>query len=620
MSPSPETNDFPLEKTHLPGTELHQTELHQEEEKQTNFSCLVSSWLRDVLTLAQKSHIEETVTHLETLDVHLRLPHFRIAFIGMFSCGKSTLINRLLGRSVLPSREYPTTAAITSIVAGAEEQMEIYRSNNALEQKIRSIKEESWHDFLLDDRLSQARTFPQIRVTLKHAWLSALNIEIVDTPGVDDLNDAHAVLVSETLSQCDAALLVVNAAFPLSLTEMEFLKQKVLGYHVARVIVVVTKIDTIAVSERANVFNRICERVAQVSSSILVLPSYPIGVSTTEETLENVRLSIEEIATNNHRHDQRNRQAAEITLEHLHHLIDYGHMALASVRMDKEKREKNFRQAREEMYAMTSRWNDLLIEMEKRRSRLYDQLHQMLFDARDQLVKTALDEILQAVDLKLWQEKFFRYLRREFLALAHKSQSLLMNAITEDIDWLENSVLQLFGINTSYSNVGTVKSLELKPDIQETMVDLRGWYIFVRFVSGTISTICDIAFSPLTIGGDINQLISTFSEVFFNTKADQRRLQLSHDIEQGIDQNIEEYALRMSMLLQQIYIKVFQDVKQTQNAWETARFTILQASQDSMTDEKWWEHIVAEATLLRDNILAALTLLQKIQPTGGDGV
>jgi len=52
--------------------------------------------------------LEETLEKLET-------ENFKVVVVGEFSRGKSTFINALLGRDVLPSSALPTTATINSL-------------------------------------------------------------------------------------------------------------------------------------------------------------------------------------------------------------------------------------------------------------------------------------------------------------------------------------------------------------------------------------------------------------------------------------------------------------------------------------------------------------------------
>lgn len=64
----------------------------------------------------------------EVLDVKDRLEkdNFKVLVIGEFKCGKSTFINALMGKKILPSYSTPCTAVINEVVYGRDEQATLY--------------------------------------------------------------------------------------------------------------------------------------------------------------------------------------------------------------------------------------------------------------------------------------------------------------------------------------------------------------------------------------------------------------------------------------------------------------------------------------------------------------
>jgi hypothetical protein len=63
----------------------------------------------------------EAAERLRVLRKAFDLPELRVAVFGEFSRGKSTLINALLGRVVLPAKLVPTTGHVTWLAAGPDE-------------------------------------------------------------------------------------------------------------------------------------------------------------------------------------------------------------------------------------------------------------------------------------------------------------------------------------------------------------------------------------------------------------------------------------------------------------------------------------------------------------------
>ena len=75
-------------------------------------------------TLAQlKEHIartgdQETVQKLEAYAKKWQEQTLHIGFCGLFSAGKSSMINALLGERILPSNPIPTSANVVAIRYG----------------------------------------------------------------------------------------------------------------------------------------------------------------------------------------------------------------------------------------------------------------------------------------------------------------------------------------------------------------------------------------------------------------------------------------------------------------------------------------------------------------------
>jgi len=60
----------------------------------------------------------------------LKIDNFQIVVLGEFSRGKSTFINTLLNKNILPSNILPTTAVITKIYYGKEPRVKINYKDN----------------------------------------------------------------------------------------------------------------------------------------------------------------------------------------------------------------------------------------------------------------------------------------------------------------------------------------------------------------------------------------------------------------------------------------------------------------------------------------------------------
>ena len=86
---------------------------------------LVSS-LQDIRHLATSLNSSpQTITPLQEMQQRLEEDVFRIAIVGEFKRGKSTLINALLGQEILPSDVLPCSANLNRVTYGLQPKVEL---------------------------------------------------------------------------------------------------------------------------------------------------------------------------------------------------------------------------------------------------------------------------------------------------------------------------------------------------------------------------------------------------------------------------------------------------------------------------------------------------------------
>ncbi len=91
---------------------------------QTNFV----EFLEQVLEVLKEVEIDKT--ECSTLLASVQKQQLVIPVVGNFSAGKSTLLNRFLGSSVLPTGITPETSLATELHYSANERIEAFSNND----------------------------------------------------------------------------------------------------------------------------------------------------------------------------------------------------------------------------------------------------------------------------------------------------------------------------------------------------------------------------------------------------------------------------------------------------------------------------------------------------------
>jgi GTPase SAR1 family protein len=573
----------------------------------TDLSNRIDSWLRKCLGLANSFSIPQIVSELQAIEARLRLPGFRLAFVGEFSRGKSTLLNRLLERDVLPIGVLPTTATLTAIAAGTENCMAVISGSK--HQEVRSLDESSWRDLLATNNTGQDQeVLAQVRITITHSWLQALDAELIDTPGAADLNTHRAALVFDLLSQCDAAVLVVSATLPFSMTEAAFLEQEVIGRHIPRILVVVSKLDSIPQEQRTDVMAVIKERVARVSAAIPVLPSYPVDEFTSEfEALEAVQSHIGAMVLQGDRQAWRSQKVAGQLVDGLNNLIGFGQTAIASTQMTIAEREKALHKAKTAMRTAKLEWEKICLELDRRRIQREQTLQQKILNVKAELMETLCLELSKTTHPKSWWEIDLPFrMRRELLALGRKAEDFLLKTTAQDFQWLQSEVSQVFSTQITQSANNIPAMQEITSNLQDLEISpIQHYRLLTRIGSGAALIGSYLLGGPVAVAIAVSLGAGLLSEQILNSKVEEQRQTIKTELERAVDKVFDKYYSQVSERLRQLYHQIVEDTKREQVVWQSGQIAAVEVSSVEL-DQKPWQQMINEASTLKQQILTTV--------------
>lgn len=184
----------------------------------------------------------------------------RVLVLGEIKQGKSTLINALLGEALLPSGVTPTTGAVVQIVRGEQLGRFLVAPDGT-----RTLLEPEPFAKLARGKQDYVGT---LLVTTPSEHLPA-GVELVDTPGINDLERFRSLISRGELPRGDAIVLVLDATQVLKLTEVAFLRDALTAVGGtegtgATLLLALNRIDLVPEAERGTLLDHIHRELSAV--------------------------------------------------------------------------------------------------------------------------------------------------------------------------------------------------------------------------------------------------------------------------------------------------------------------------------------------------------------------
>ncbi|PSL51337.1 dynamin family protein [Salsuginibacillus halophilus] len=179
----------------------------------------------------QQSEFYRLLHRLELKAASLQMT---IAFAGLFSSGKSSLINALLGVEALPSHPVPTSANVVTLSRG-EESLHL-KFTNGDTKTINSFPD--WEE--VQSFCKGYGAIEKLHIQSESFQLP-YGVQLMDTPGVDSTEELHASAAFEALPNADVILFCMDVQQAASSQNTDFLAS-LCQFH-WRIIPIMTQVD-----------------------------------------------------------------------------------------------------------------------------------------------------------------------------------------------------------------------------------------------------------------------------------------------------------------------------------------------------------------------------------------
>jgi GTPase Era involved in 16S rRNA processing len=170
-----------------------------------------------------------------------------VAILGQFKSGKSSFLNSLIGKPVLPVGVIPVTTAITRLQYGKEERAIVrHFDGQQAEVDIGTIEEFT----------SEAKNpANEKNVEVVDIELPSLEkyagLRLVDTPGLGSIFKYHIETSENWLPEVGTALLAISSDRPLAENDLQLIRD--LRKHTPKIILLLTKVDLLSKEQQEEV-------------------------------------------------------------------------------------------------------------------------------------------------------------------------------------------------------------------------------------------------------------------------------------------------------------------------------------------------------------------------------
>lgn len=198
---------------------------------------------------------------------------FTLVILGEFKRGKSTILNAMLGKNLVPASASPETYTINEITYGNIRTVEAVLENG---QKI-FLSPDALKRDVLEKRM---KLFPAkiSFVRIKDPSPLLKEIRIVDTPGLSDLEYLDKQ-VMDYIINADAVIYAASALLPFSETEQDFMATHVQPQSFSMLYILVNMVDAL---NNQHDIDKVLRRVKGISERI-VPNAFVYGISAVDE-------------------------------------------------------------------------------------------------------------------------------------------------------------------------------------------------------------------------------------------------------------------------------------------------------------------------------------------------
>lgn len=520
---------------------------------------------------------------------------FTVAFVGEFSRGKSTLVNRIIGEEILPVGNLPTTAMLTRIVYGEKSRMTVCGKNGKQEFP---LSQDSWKG-LTAANFGEQEPEGNVVVEYPDKWLGQFAIDFIDTPGAGDLEEKRAMLIERAMVCADSAVIATDATKALSKTEELFIRQKIMARGVPFVALVVTKLDLVNPSERVEVLSYLLKRLQALKISMPIIVADDIDIPGLNSIKgANILIGIEKFKdlviawmANENRRALMEKWLSINALAIVNSARAFLLQQKEIIDANDVEKEKLIRQRNNALSKLHSRWEELRSEMNLRCQKCIETFNKAAQDAGNSVVEDLQHEADRQPNPKDWFEKEYSYrVKRGLSAISLSLDNLVSKNVISDMNWLNRELQKQFKEIVGKEVAALMSKEDFQPRVDDKAVSFKS--LKDKSVKATVVTSVVTLGAALMLGlaGGAPLILATLgvgtasnilSKKMFEKEVTRQREELKRLIKEQVPAVIAEASADSSTKIKIIYNDIISESHNTEARWMTTQRSLIRNSVES---------------------------------------
>lgn len=567
-----------------------------------------NKWMKTIRELSQNTLCEKEVEPiLSTLEKNCR-DNVKIAFIGTPNSGKSSIINKILERKILPvtTLSSPIEFEIRAVVTDQSESFSVGGVSKPLDELKETVA-----------ILTEHKKFDSFVLTIHSDWLNSRSFVIIEKPPLD-YTDTLEEVIDEYLRGSDLVIFIIDAPMPVKKTEAIFIKE--CAAREIPIIVVLSKMDEITAEERYSVISYVTKHMELYSPSIPVLEIQANSDDSEANGINKLRTLIESVVKTVDLCQVHNRQLAQTLLKSMEPIKINAHLALDMEKRNEEERKCELVRLREEIDSQNLVWAQIEQKLTESRQKAEEKVRKHLEAQSDTILKTLLNELDNKNDIQMWWSRDMPlHLQRELQSSAYQISPVVNQQVAADIKWLQTELSQRFKFDFE---ILTEPQITVNGDSSKQkdlfFSDNSKFKIITKF--GTIATVVIIGTMLVTssLGGFIlaaSAATGLVAEQLIRSNTSKDKEKVRDELKNIVTQATKEYLTAFSQSLRDEYQKLSASLKAYNLKWQQAQLEALKIEEhrDKHGNEINYNVILQKINTLSNEIIAKCMFEKRVE-------